>query len=94
MKIGFLYNIITSPRSTVLGLVGSTTGGAAFLYVMSAMHCDWTQLSLTVLSEAGALLAAPAVVGAAMKDSTNVAGPVAKEVRTVGDDAHDQAGQG
>jgi uncharacterized membrane protein len=79
MSFKFLWNIVTSPRTTILGVVGTTCGGAAFLYVMNAMHCDWTQLSMAVLTEAGAMLSAPAVVGAAMKDKP-----------TVGDEEHEK----
>lgn len=80
-----MWNIITSPRSTILGLVGTTSGGAAFLYVMNAMQCNWQDLDMQVLTHAAAMLSAPAVIGGVMKDT---------HARTAGDDAHDQAGQG
>lgn len=81
MKLGFLWNIITSPRSTIIGLVGSFSGGAALLFILNAMGCDMSKLTMDVIGEAAAIIAGPAVVGGIMKDE-----------RTAGDDAHDQAG--
>ena len=74
MSFSFLWNIITNPRSTILGLVGTTSGGAAFLFIADAMHCDWTQLSTQTLSAAAAMLSAPTVIGAVMKDTKPNAG--------------------
>lgn len=81
-----LWNFITSPRSTIIGLIGTFSAGSALLFILNAMGCDVSKLTLDVLSEAAAICAGPAVVGGLMKDK--------KDERTDGDDAHDQAGHG
>lgn len=78
MKVGLLWNFITSPRSTIIGIIGSCSAGAALLLILNAMGCDLSKLTLDVLSEAAALIAAPTVAGGVMRD----------EKRTAGDDAH------
>lgn len=82
MKLSFLWNIVTSPRSTIIGIVGSFSAGAALLFILNAMGCDVSKLTMDVLSEAAAICAAPAVAGGLMNDKG----------RTAGDDEHDKAG--
>lgn len=82
MKVGLLWNFITSPRSTIIGIIGSFSAGAALLLILNAMGCDLSKLTLDVLSEAAALIAAPTVAGGVMKDAK----------RTAGDDAHERDG--
>lgn len=83
MNIKFLWNIVTSPRSTVIGLVGSFSAGAALLFVLNVMGCDLSKLTMDVLSEAAAMVMAPAVVGGVMKD---------KKDDRENEREHDQAG--
>ena len=86
MSMKFLWNFITSPRSTIIGVIGSFSAGAALLLILNAMGCDLSKLTMDVLSEAAAIIAAPTVVGGVIKDK--------KEDRTAGDDEHDKAGMG
>lgn len=67
--MSMILNVIQHPRSTILGLIGSTGGGAAVIFLADAMHCDVTQLSWETLSTVMALISAPAVVGAGMRDT-------------------------
>jgi len=69
-----LMNFIQHPRSTAVGLVGSSTGGAAFLYLMNAMHCDLADLSWQTLSTVATMIAAPTIVGGVLKDSKSPVG--------------------
>lgn len=83
-KIGLLWNVVTSPRTTIIGLIGSFSAGAALLFLLNAMGCDLSKLTFDVLGEAAAICAAPAVAGGVMQDKK----------RTEGDDEHDKNGMG
>lgn len=82
MSLAFLWNIVTSPRSTIIGLVGSVSAGAALLVIFNAMGCDLTKLTMDVLAEAVAIVSAPAVAGGVMRDNK----------RTAGDEQHEKEG--
>jgi len=69
----YILNIVQHPRSTILGLIGSTGGGAALLFLLNAMHCDLSQLSWQTVSTVASMILTPAVVGAGMRDTVQEA---------------------
>lgn len=72
---------------TVGGVAGGTAILAAMNYLETQMHCDLSEFKLAALI--------PIIQGAgATGNGVAVPKVLAAGVRTAGDDAHDQAGQG